>query len=48
MKNGYPRIQPYFRISINRIKDIHKSNYGYPIFVLRLYFMIYIIHLRIS
>ena len=26
--------QPYFRLSINRFKDIHKLNYGYPIFML--------------
>ena len=34
MNYGYPKIQPYFRISINRFKDIDKSNYGYPVLIL--------------
>ena len=34
MNYGYLIIQPYFKISKNGFKDIHKSNYGYPIFIL--------------
>ena len=34
MKYEYPKIQPIFRISINQHKDIHKSNYEYPIIIL--------------
>ena len=34
MNYGYHKIQLYFRISINRFKNIHKSNYGYQIFII--------------